>query len=289
MLGSVLGLSGALVWGLSQVLTKPGLAEMDLARFALIRVVTGLVCVIPFGLATSEFAFPPLPALGAAVSVGVIDCFLGVLLFMLAVQRIDAHQATPLANAAPLWGVLAAWLFLAESLSVVVLVAALLVVCGAYFLAGRGTGSVSGRRRLWGLAFAVGCGACWGIAETVPAKYCMSQGMSPATFQLIVMVTTTALWSLAAAIGRHRHWTRNGRRAAVLGVVSGFTGFFLGWTLWLSGLQLAPASVLAPLRGTTILFGFIGSVAFLRERPTRRAMLGGALVLAGVLLVLALA
>jgi len=288
MLGSVLGLSGALVWGSSQVLSKPGLCEMDLARFALIRAATGLAFVVPLGLATSGFAFSSLSAIGWAVSVRILDCFLGVLLFMLALQRIQAHEVAPLANSAPLWGVLASWLFLGEALSLVVLVAALLGVIGAYFLAGHEKGSASVRRRLCGFAFAIGCGACWGIAETVPAKYCMSQGMSPATFQLIVMATTTALWLLAAVLGRRWRWARSARRAAVLGTVTGFTGFLLGWTLWLYGLQLAPASVLAPLRGMTILFGFIGSVVFLRERPTRRAVLGGALILGGVLLVLAL-
>jgi len=64
------------------------------------------------------------------------------------------------------------------------------------------------------------------------------------------------------------------------------TGFFLGWILWLSGLQLAEASVLTPIKGGAMtLFAFVISIVMLRERPSSRAFLGAALATAGVVLV----
>ena len=64
------------------------------------------------------------------------------------------------------------------------------------------------------------------------------------------------------------------------------TGFFLGWILWLSGLQLAEASVLTPIKGGAMtLFAFFISVAFLHERPTGRAALGASLSTVGVIIV----
>jgi transporter family protein len=63
-------------------------------------------------------------------------------------------------------------------------------------------------------------------------------------------------------------------------------GFFLGWILWLSGLRLAEASLLTPIRGGAMtIFAFATSVVLLGERPTPRAFLGAALASAGVVLV----
>ena len=62
-------------------------------------------------------------------------------------------------------------------------------------------------------------------------------------------------------------------------------GAFLGWTLWLSSLQRAPASVISPVRGSTLLFAFLYTLLFLRERPTLRAIAGAGCVLVGIVLV----
>jgi len=94
----VFALGAAFSWGTSQVISKAGLARMRLARFVLIRTITALICIIPFGLATSGFVLPRLSLIGWAALAGALDCFLGVLMFMLALKRISAHEAVPLAN-----------------------------------------------------------------------------------------------------------------------------------------------------------------------------------------------
>jgi len=79
-----------------------------------------------------------------------------------------------------------------------------------------------------------------------------------------------------------RHVDRSG---IALTVLAGVGGAFLGWILWLSSLNIAPASLISPIRGSTLVFALIYSVLFLRERLTKRALLGVLLVLAGVVLV----
>jgi len=229
---------------------------------------------------------PRFSLIGWAALAGALDCFLGVLMFMLALKRISAHEAIPLANSAPMWGVVAAWLFLHEALLPVTLIAAALVVIGAYLFTARGRGGSTQMSPI-GLALALGAGVSWGIAETVLTKYCLSQGMPPATFQLVMVLTAMVLWVVMDRL------TRRGRKGPaspligiLYGILSGFTGFFLGWILWLRGMNLAPASVLAPIRGTTTLFAFAASVVFLHERPSLRAVLAMSFIVAGVLLVL---
>jgi transporter family protein len=71
----------------------------------------------------------------------------------------------------------------------------------------------------------------------------------------------------------------------IVALTSAFLGYFVGWILWLNALDLAPASLLSPIGGTNVLFTVLLSIVILRERPTRRAIIGGVLVFAGVLLV----
>ena len=75
------------------------------------------------------------------------------------------------------------------------------------------------------------------------------------------------------------------KRGMIVAVISAFFGYFGGWILWLNALDRAPASLLSPIGGTSVLFTVLLSIVFLKERPTRRALFGGALVFIGVLLV----
>jgi transporter family protein len=75
------------------------------------------------------------------------------------------------------------------------------------------------------------------------------------------------------------------QRGIALTALAGIGGAFLGWMLWLSSLSLAPASLISPIRGSTLVFALVYSILFLRERLTQRALLGILLVLAGVVLV----
>ena len=71
----------------------------------------------------------------------------------------------------------------------------------------------------------------------------------------------------------------------MIAFVTAFLGYALAWTLWLSGVKLAPASLLSPVRRSMTLFTFLFSVILLREHPSRRSALGVLLVLCGILLV----
>ena len=286
MIGALFALGGALSWGASQVVTKAGAAHIAATRFGWIRSLVGLACIALLAAFRSGFALPETSLILWAMVAGALDCFLGSMLFVLALQRIQAHEAAPLANSAPLWGVLGAWTILREPFTPGAFVAALLVIVGADVLASRKSRRASGAS-LAGFGMALGAGISWGIAETVPAKYCMTHGMDPVLFQLVMLGTATVLWGIAygvrRAMGGNLTTTKRGTAAAV---ISGFLGFFLGWILWLRGVELSPASLVAPLRGATILFAFAGGVVFLRERPTARAIAGMVCVVVAVILVL---
>jgi len=61
----------------------------------------------------------------------------------------------------------------------------------------------------------------------------------------------------------------------------GLIGVAFSWILWLTALSLEQASVLAPVRGLVVPFGFAFSILIVKERPTKKAFLGLVLILAG--------
>jgi len=177
------------LWGGGQVLAKRGLEDTSLALFGFIRSGFALLFVIVFGLLTTGFPLPTTKFLIVAILGGVLDSFIGTLLYMIALKTSPAHEVVPLANTAPFWGVVAAVIFLGESPRFASFAAAVLVVLGAYFLAShRDRADEQGTR--WGPWAALAAGVLWGIAEIVPTKYCLSHGMAPITYQLMLVAVS---------------------------------------------------------------------------------------------------
>jgi len=279
----LLAIAAAAAWAIGMTAAKPGVRYMDLVTYTWIRWLLVSILVVVYGLVTHRLAFPGWRPVLLAAGAGILDSTFGGIFYLLAMERTSAHQTSTLSSTAPLWGVLGAILILGEPLLWRVVLAAGLVIGGAIFLTG---GQRSEKPRAWlGAAFALITGVLWGFAETVPAKLALQGGLSPETL-LLVFSLSGALGMLALMpLLRLRIPRRVERRGFLFVALSAICGAFLGWLLWLYALNLAPASVISPIRGATLLFAFIYSVLFLKERPTPRALIGVALVAGAVLLV----
>ena len=279
----LLAISAAAAWAIGMTAAKPGVRHMDLVTYTLARWLLVSVLAFIYALVTQRLAFPGWWPVLLAAGAGILDSTFGGIFYLLAMERTSAHQTTTLSSTAPLWGVLGAILLLGEPLLWRIVIAAVLVIAGAVFLTERRR---SAKPKAWlGAGFALITGMLWGFAETVPAKLALQKGMSPETL-LLVFALSGALGMFALLPILRPHIPRRVERRGILFVLlSAIGGAFLGWLLWLHALNLAPASVISPVRGSTLLFAFLYSVLFLKERPTTRALAGIALVAAGVLLV----
>ena len=279
----LLALLAAAAWAIGMAAAKPGGRHMDLVTYTLARWLLVSVLVLFYAFVTHRLAFPGWRPILLAASAGILDSTFGGICYMLAMERTSAYQTTTLASTAPLWGVVGAILVLGEPLLWRTVIAAILVIGGAWFLTPRRR---SAKSWAWlGAGFALITGILWGFAETVPAKLALREGMSPETF-LLVFSLSGALGTFILLPVLRPHIPRRVEFRGILYVLlSAIGGAFLGWLLWLHALNLAPASVISPVRGSTLLFAFMYSVLFLKERPTVRAFLGIALVAVGVLLV----
>jgi len=277
-------LGAALSWALTSVFMKLGVTSMTRIGFAAIRPWLGLLFVLPYALliGTLDFGSPKLVAI--AISGSLLNAVLGTALFYYAITHAPLHQASILSNTAPFWGVLSSVLVLGERARPVAFAAALLIVGGTYFLIERRKAGDSAHHVLPLLA-ALGAGALWGFASAVPAKFCLDNGMNPMAYHLLFTSGAGILWGIATLPKLVQRAVRFTKRGMIIALISAFFGYFAGWMLWLNALELAPASMVSPIGGTSVLFTVLLSIAFLRERPTQRAIFGGILVFAGVLLI----
>lgn len=279
----LLAVAAAASWGVAMTVAKPGSRHLDPVTFLLTRWTLALGLALAVALAGGSLLFPGWQAVGFVILGSLMNAVIGWTLYLLAMERAPGYQVTALASTAPLWGVLGAILFVGEPFRWTALVAALLVIAGAFFLVREP--SSTQRTSPFGALLAIVAGILWGVSESVPMNLATQHGMPPETSIVLFAITAILGITLLTPLFRRRLPRRVSRRGLWLAALSAVTGAFLGWFLWLNGLQLAPASLLAPVRGSTLLFTFIFSVVFLRERPTRWAIVGVALVFGGVLLV----
>jgi len=284
----LLVVGATLCWGTTWLLMRMGVGRMNWIGFGLLRPWIGLPFIAAYAWATDGFAFGSGDLVLVGLAGGALNAFIGTALFYYAHSHGSLHETNILANTGPFWGVVSAIVMLGERARWITLGAGALVIAGTFFLV-RSREERSGRHNRLALLAAAAAGIVWGFSTAVPTKYCMDGGMSPIAFQFLFTSSAIVCWTVAALPSLIRRRMRFKRKDLWIAFLSSFLGIFLGWVLWLSALQRADASLLSPLSGLTLFFAVIFGAVFLRERITRRVLIGGTLVVAGVTLVSVLA
>jgi drug/metabolite transporter (DMT)-like permease len=276
-----LALGATFCWATTWVLMKAGVDKMGRTALGFTRPWFGLLFIVPYAWATHGFAFGSMSLVWIGLATGTLNAVVGVAFFYFALENGSMHETNILAGTNPFWGALGVILILGEPAHWTSFFAASLIVAGTFFLAQRSKPSHRPRSLLPTLAALV-AGVLWGVTVAVPGKYCMEQGMSPIAFQFLFTAAGAIGWTVIAApqlIRRELRITRQGMR---ISLISAFTGFFLGWILWLLAMRITDASIMAPLNGLTMFFSVLLGAIFFREPVTRRITIGGTLMLAGV-------
>lgn len=280
----LLVVGATLCWGTTWLLMRMGVGRMDWIGFGFLRPWIGLPLIAAYAWATDGFAFGSADLVLIGLAGGILNAFIGTALFYYAHSHGSLHETNILANTGPFWGVVSAIVVLGEQARWITLGAGALVIAGTFFLV-RSREERSGKHSLLAMLAAAAAGLAWGFSSAVPTKYCMDGGMSPIAFQFLFTSSAIVCWTAAALPSLIRRRMRFERKHLWIAFLSSFLGIFLGWVLWLTALQRADASLLSPLSGLTLLFAVIFGVVFLRERITRRILIGGTLVALGVTLV----
>jgi transporter family protein len=133
------------------------------------------------------------------------------------------------------------------------------------------------------LAFALGSAFFAGLTAILAKVGVQGLNSNVATFvrTIVILLVTAAIISL-----RHE-WSMprgSGPRPIAFLILSGVaTGF--SWLCYFRALQLAPASLVAPIDKLSVAFAIVMGILFLGEPFTWRIAVGGTMIVAGALVI----
>lgn len=279
-----LALGACLCWATGQTISKVIIDDTDIEIFRALASFSGLLIVVLYTILTGGMDLPGFGLILVAAISGIVDPVIGVLFYLEALKRSQVHLVAPLANTAPLWGVLTGILFLGEGINSFIIVSVVVVILGSYLISGRPQKGLEFEKV--GTVLALLAGIAWGVTEVGPTKYCLDNGMSLISYIMILLASSGTVWTVVFLFKRGRgkdpEYTSRG---VILSLFGGIVAFFLGWFLWMSALKGVSASFIAPTRGSLVLFAFLLSIIFLKERPKNASIVGMVLILVGVFLV----
>jgi transporter family protein len=130
---------------------------------------------------------------------------------------------------------------------------------------------------VWALASAFFAGLTAILAKVGVAG--IDSNLATAIRTTVILVFT---WSIAYVTRRPNALATLGGRTTVFLVLSGLaTG--LSWLCYFRALQLGPASKVAPIDKLSVVFVIVLAAVFLHEQLSVSTMIGGALIVAGAL------
>jgi drug/metabolite transporter (DMT)-like permease len=278
-------------FGLFQSVNRRALRDIEdpyVSTFLQLAVATGILVLASL---LSEDLSQLGDASGEAIAlfalVGVIHFVLGWLFLNVSQMRIGASRTAPLITLTPLFGVALAAVTLGELPSLGALVAIVPVVIGAWILAAGGAGGVAIERDS---IFAFGTAFMWALSAvlTVEALEGLDSPLLGVTIGLLA--ATATLGGVLAARGTLGTMRLIARNALGLKLLAAALVAFATWFRLLALDETAVAVVLAANQVTVPITLVLAPIMVGRhlEQAGSRVWLGGALVVAGVLALIAI-
>jgi drug/metabolite transporter (DMT)-like permease len=276
--GALRGLGAALLFGVSTPVAKlllPGTGPFTVA--ALLYLGSGLGFLAIGGLLprdrNASLRRTDLPLLAAITASGGI---VAPVLLMVGLSRLDGASASLLLNLeAPLTIAIAVWLF-GETLTGREVAGALGVIAGGLLLASGGGGSGD----LVGALAIAGAGLGWALDNNLSARLSLRDPIPVVRVKSIV----AALVNLALAFLLGERLPGGGAVAATL--LTGFLGYGVSIVLHMLAMRDLGAARQGTLFASAPFAGAVASIPILGERLGARELVAGAVMAAGVVVML---
>jgi len=288
MLGELLTIIAALCWAVGASLYKKGVLNVRPVTLNLFRsipvAIYGFLALYLLGKWSLLTELDVVSLLYIGVS-SLLVLAVGDTLYFIGLKSVGVAKVVPIAYSYSIFVAIISTVFLGESLTALILLGTVAVVSGVWLVAGRAENEASKQKiPKLGILAALGTSLCWAcgltlfkviLADTDPFVL----GSVRMLFLLPVLGVFTVLpFGTRSSI---RHLTRFNILTMFL---SGFIALAVGDTFLYIGLETTKANVVAPLTSTTPLFAAIIAILFLKERVSKRVVVGTFLVTAGTML-----
>ncbi|MGE5620545.1 MAG: DMT family transporter [Sphingomonadaceae bacterium] len=291
MIGELSGLGCAAAWAVISTVMRslsekisPVVVNGLRCGFATITLVL-LVVLLGHAGAVARL---PLAGVAAILASGVLGQTVGDAVFVRSMKLLGASRAMPISSINPMLTLILAVAFLGEPLTWGAAGGTLLVICGVYLLAfpynplAHGAHPRGPSEKL-GLMLALLAATCWSLSTillrvglaSVDIFVANAVRMGTATVLLLGLDTFQSHGRIPVGLSR-----RSLVVVGMAGVLSAFSSL-----MFLTAVHYAGAAKAATLSSTAPLFGLPLSIFFLREKFSRRIVLGTLLAVFGIWLV----
>ncbi len=292
-MGAAAALGAAVFWAATNIVLRHQIGKLGGATAQAWRtVVSTLIFALIFLALRDPRDLLTIPARTLAILLlsVLLSMVIGDILQFTAVRRLGIALAMPIASCYPLFTLIIAAVSLGEAPTVRAIVGALLVVAGVILVALPRRTLVEGTLvRLpqhtghWmGVAFALASAVC--VAGATALTRVAIQDFDILTANMFRLPFSATLCTLISTVERRQPPWRVERTSILPLCLAGFTGLASG-LCYLSAIKLVGASTTATLNAAGPIFGLLGAVIFLRERPTQRNIAGTLIAFLGVALV----
>ncbi len=293
IIGSLIGLLGAALYGLSVVVYRSQSDEIRPVAISSIKMWVALpfMIIVVFIFPGFDSVFLPLATvaiLGISVILGAV---IGDTIYLWSQERIGVSYAFPIAMSFPIMTYFLTVVFLGEPPILSRLAGAIIAVVGVILISNEqnrnqvpNVAEESHRRLdLWGIAGAVITAVLYAIGTTL--LQVGIEGVDPISGSFVRIVIGSIAFVPIFAVAKSQGMTWPTRKATTRVIIAGLFGMALGSLLYVSAVAMVGAAIMSVIASVAPLFAIPVSVFFLKEKFTPLALIGVFLTLTGVVLV----
>ncbi len=292
-MGAAMALIGSALWAATNLLLRGQVVKLGGATANTWRNTFSMLCfaVVFFSLRQpSDLLSIPARTLGVLLLAVLLSMVIGDILQFTAIKRLGIALAMPIASCYPLLTLIIAAAFLGEQIRPQAVAGALLVIAGVVLVAlpRRPLEAELAQHKAltanhWiGVGLALASALCAAGATTL-TRVAVSDIDLIAANMIRLPFSAAICAIISVAERRTPPWRIERQRFGPLflaGLVSMGSGI-----CYLNAIKLAGASKTATLNASAPIFGLIGALIFLGERPTRRNIVGTLIAFLGIALV----
>ena len=293
MIGAIAGIGAAICWAGAGLLVKPLSTRFSSPSLNSIRVLAGwiflMVILSPLGK-VAEMGSVPVSSVAYLMGSGVVGLAIGSTLFIRSLSLTDISRVYPVTYGLWLLGTVAiSEIFLGEAITGFTILGAALIVSGIVLLArpsrerqaaDAGAGTPQGAS---GIVLAAGAGICWAAGSTL-LKLGLSETSPPVVNMLRLPAAALILIALVAWREGPATFSRYDWKSMLQITGAGVLEQGLGAVLYFMSIELSGVAKATVLANTSPLFVIPFAIIILKERVTRRVILGTVFCVLGICL-----
>lgn len=294
LIGIGMALLASLAWAGSSIIMKHLAGKIDTLSINTMRLWVGsslLLSFIIFSGRSADLFDIPLQSLAYIIASGILAMAIGDTIYIKSLALLDASIAFPIAQCAfVMLAGLATILWLDEPYSWTTVVGAILVMVGIYLMTSGQHGKASGREfktvSKVGVMMTIFAAVIW-TASTIALKF-GSEGVDAfvvATIRISIATSVLTLLTLPRRKKGTLQLRQYGTRNLLLVATAGILTYAVAAVAYVLAIQMIGAGKTVLLTASSPLFALPFAILFLKERPTRSAIVGVVTSVGGVCLV----